>query len=89
MRMKLNKNIETIYLDDYTKDGIIIEKEFRKKIDKTDWNLYKNKKVLIKGCASVSIPTWAYLIIAAKLSHVAKIILYGEPCSAFEIFKKN
>ena len=81
--------METIYLDDYTKNGIIIEKEFRKKIDKTDWNLYKDKKVLIKGCASVPVPTWAYLIIAAKLSHVAKIILYGEPCSAFEIFKKN
>ena len=81
--------METIYLDDYTKDGIIIEKEFRKKINKTDWDFYKDKKVLIKGCASAPIPTWAYLIIVAKLSHVAKMILYGEPCSAFEIFKKN
>ena len=81
--------METIYLDDYTENGIIIEKEFRKKINKTDWNFYKNKKVLIKGCASVPVPTWAYLIIVAKLSHVAEMILYGEPCSAFEIFKKN
>ena len=81
--------METIYLDDYTENGIIIEKEFRKKINKTDWNFYKNKKVLIKGCASVPVPTWAYLIITAKLSQKAKLILYGEPCSAFEIFKKN
>ena len=85
----MNKKIETIYLDDFTNDGIIIEKEFRKKIDSTDWNLYKDKKVLIKGCASAPIPTWAYLIITARLTSVANRILYGELCSAYEIFKKN
>ena len=85
----MSKKIETIYLDDFTNDGIIIEKEFRKKIDSTDWNLYKDKKVLIKGCASSPIPTWAYLIITARLTSVANRILYGELCSAYEIFKKN
>tara|TARA_B110000014_G_C19973763_1_gene504169 strand:- start:408 stop:653 length:246 start_codon:yes stop_codon:yes gene_type:complete len=81
--------METIFLDDFTTDGIIIEKDFRKKINEIDWEIYKNKKVLIKGCASAPIPTWAYLIITAKLSHKAKLILYGEPCSAFEIYKSN
>lgn len=81
--------METIYLDDFTKDGIVIEKEFRKKIDDTDWNLFKNKKVLIKGCSKAIIPTWAYLIITARLSLKAKLILFGEPCSFFEIYKSN
>ena len=87
--MKMSKNIETIYLDDFTNNGIIIENKFRKKIDEIDWSFYKNKKVLIKGCASAPIPTWAYLIIATRLTEQASLILYGEPCSAFEIYKKN
>ena len=81
--------METIFLDDFTTKGIIIEKEFRNKINSIDWNIYKNKKVLIKGCASAPVPTWAYLIITAQLSQKAKLILYGEPCSAFEIYKSN
>ena len=47
-----------------------------------------NKKVLIKGCAAVPIPTWAYMILTAKLTKYAKYISYGEPCSSFEIYKK-
>ena len=81
--------MEKIELDDFLTDGILKEKDFRTKIKEINWDIYKDKKVLIKGCASAPIPTWAYLIIVAKLSHVAKMILYGEPCSAFEIFKKN
>ena len=81
--------METIYLDDYTKDGIIIEKEFRKKIDKTDWNLYKDKKVLIKGCASIPVPTWAYLILTAQLAQVADKIYYGEPRYAVKVFNRK
>ena len=81
--------METIFLDDFTTKGIIIEKEFRNKVNSINWNIYKNKKVLIKGCASAPVPTWAYLIISAKLSQKAKLILYGEPCSAFEIYKSN
>ena len=65
------------------------EKDFRDKINAVDWEIYKNKKVLIKGCSSAPVPTWAYLIITAQLSQKAKLILYGEPCSAFEIYKSN
>ena len=81
--------METIFLDDFTSEGIIIEKKFRKKINKIDWKIYKDKKVLIKGCSKVPIPTWAYLIIATRLTPFAKLVLYGEPCSAFEIHKKT
>ena len=80
--------METIYLDDYLKDGILLEKYFREKVNTTDWEFYNNKKVLIKGCASVPIPTWAYMILTAKLTKYAKYITYGEPCSSFEIYKK-
>jgi len=80
--------METIYLDNFTKEGIIIEKDFRSKVKETNWGSYKNKKVLIKGCSSAPVPTWAYLIVATHLSQYAKIVYYGESCSLIPIFNK-
>ena len=79
----------TIYLDDFLSEGILKENDFRDKIDTIDWSLYKNQKVMIKGCTSVPVPTWSYLIITAQLALYADQILYGEPCSAVSIFKKR
>ena len=81
--------MKTLYLDDFLDDGIIKENSFRKKIELFDWKQFNNDKVLIKGCASAPIPTWAYLIIATKLTEHASDILFGEACSAVKIFKKN
>ena len=77
--------METIHLDDFLENQILIEKKFREKIDTTKWDNYKNKKVLIKGCAQVPIPTWAYMIITTKLIKYAKNIYFGESCSAIKI----
>ena len=81
--------METIYLDDFLTDGIIKETDFRNKISSVDWSIYKNKRVMIKGCTSVPVPTWSYLIITAQLALHADQIVYGEPCSAIKIFKKK
>jgi len=80
--------MEKIELDNFLTDGILKEKDFRNKIKDIDWNIYKDKKVLIKGCTSVPVPIWSYLIIATRLSHVAKQVYFGEPCSAVDIYKK-
>ena len=81
--------METIYLDDFLTDGMIKEKDFRVLIKEFDWSKYQNKKVMIKGCTSVPVPTWAYLIITAQLVKISNQILYGEPCSAVKIYNKN
>tara|TARA_Y100001960_G_C14447347_1_gene715602 strand:+ start:56 stop:304 length:249 start_codon:yes stop_codon:yes gene_type:complete len=81
--------MEKIELDDFLTDGILKEKEFRTKIKEINWGIYKQKKVLIKGCTTVPVPTWSYLIITAKLTHIAKSIYFGEPCSAVEIYKNE
>tara|TARA_B110000116_G_scaffold200814_1_gene175737 strand:+ start:51 stop:290 length:240 start_codon:yes stop_codon:yes gene_type:complete len=78
--------MDTIYLDDFFDQGLIKEKLFREKIEATPWDKYKDKKVLIKGCAKSPVPTWAYLIITAKLTSYAKSIYFGEPCSAIKIY---
>ena len=80
--------MEKIELDDFLTDGILKETDFRIKIQEIDWDIYKDKKVLIKGCTSVPVPIWSYLIITAKLTGTAKSIYFGEPCSAIDIYKK-
>ena len=43
------------------------------------FNKFANQKVIIMGCAGVTVPTWAYLIIDAHLAQVADKIYFGEP----------
>ena len=81
--------METVYLDDFLTNGIIKETDFRKKINLVDWSIYKNKRVMIKGCTSAPVPMWSYLIITAQLALHADQIVYGEPCSTVKIFKKK
>ena len=87
--MKSGNKIETIDLNDFLSEGIIKEKKFLEKLEGINWSLYSNKKVLIKGCASVPVPTWAYMMITAKLTQFANQVLYGEICSAYTIYKKD
>ena len=81
--------METILLDDFLDQGIIKEKSFREQIDCLDLKKYEGKKVIIKGCASVAVPTWAYLILTAHIAQVAEKIYYGEPRYAVKIFSKK
>lgn len=81
--------METILLDDFLDEGIIREKSFRKMVNDLDFKKYHNKKVIIKGCASVTVPTWAYLMITAQLAQVADKIYYGEPRYAVKVFNRK
>ncbi len=66
--------MKTILLDDFLDEGIIREKSFQKMMDDHDFDQYQNEKVIIKGCASVMVPTWAYLMLTAQLAQVANKI---------------
>tara|TARA_B100000029_G_scaffold460431_1_gene491409 strand:- start:4130 stop:4372 length:243 start_codon:yes stop_codon:yes gene_type:complete len=79
--------MQTIIIDDYLKNGILIEKEFRKIINNINWKNFENENVLIKGCSEFIIPTWAYLLITAKLVRYAKNIYYGDLKSPIMIYK--
>ena len=81
--------METILLDDFIDEGIIREKSFREKIDTMDFNKFADRKVIIKGCAGVTVPTWAYLILVAQLAQVADKIYFGEPRYAVKIFNRS
>jgi len=49
---------------------------------------FKDKPVIIKGCANKPIPETAYIQLIEKLQPVAKSIMFGEACSTVPLFKK-
>ena len=81
--------MKTILLEDFLDDGIIKEKSFREKINLMNFEMFSDAKVIIKGCAGVTVPTWAYLIIVANLAQVADKIYFGEPRYAVKIFNRT
>ena len=50
---------------------------------------YQDQRLVIKGCGDIEIPTAAFMAITAKLSTIAKSVMYGEPCSTVPIFKRK
>ena len=67
----------------------LINTIFLKKIGAVDFEIYTDKRVVLKGCGDVQVPETAYLEITSKLRPYAKSIMYGEPCSTVPIYKKK
>jgi hypothetical protein len=62
---------------------------FTKALSKIDIQSYADERVVVKGCADIDIPVFAYVEITRQLSKVAKSIMYGEPCSTVPIYKRK
>jgi len=60
---------------------------FTEVIEKIDISPFRNKPIIIKGCANKPIPKTAYTILVQKLKPIVKSIMYGEACSTVPIFK--
>ena len=84
----------TTYLTPFTKKVIVgnlkdIETAiFHDIIHEFPLDNFKNKPVIIKGCANKPIPETAYIQLIEKLQPVAKSIMFGEACSTVPLFKK-
>ncbi len=46
-----------------------------------DWSVYEGKRVLLRGCSSLSIPSSVYTEAAFYLGKIVKKLSYGEACS--------
>lgn len=62
---------------------------FTELLQNLDVSEFKDKPVIIKGCAHKPIPQNAYVLLAQKLQPVAKSIMYGEACSSVPLYKKR
>ena len=50
---------------------------------------FKNKPVIIKGCAHLNIPENAYILLTQKLKPIVKSLMFGEACSSVPLYKKS
>jgi len=62
---------------------------FDRAINKLDVEKYRDERIVIKGCGDIPVPVSAYVDLTAKLTGVAKSIMYGEPCSTVPIYKRK
>ncbi len=69
----------TIDLKDNLENGFLLrEKEFREFIKQTDWTLYQDKYVAVYCSVDAIIPKWAYMLVASRLSGIAKFVVFGD-----------
>ena len=62
---------------------------FQEIINELDVDAFKDRPVIIKGCANKPIPETAYSQLIERLQPVAGSILFGEACSTVPLFKKT
>jgi hypothetical protein len=56
---------------------------------KLDMEQFKGQRIVIKGCGDRQVPDAAFVQITQQLTHVARSVMYGEPCSTVPVFKKS
>lgn len=75
---------KTVFGDLKTLEIAIFEEELSK-VDPQD---YIDARVVIKGCSDREVPVSAYVRLTELLQPVAKVLMYGEPCSTVPLYKK-
>lgn len=60
---------------------------WKEAVNRLDIQLYKDKRVLMKGCTEVEVPLDAYVALVARLGSVVKSLMFGEACSMVPILK--
>lgn len=63
------------------------EKIYEEVLAGIDWEDFRGKKVVIKGCSKVEVPDSIYLEVVRFLQPVVTSLMFGEPCSTVPIFK--
>ncbi len=62
---------------------------YQKALSEIDFELFRNQKIVIKGCGNLPVPINAYVEISRLLLPIAASIMYGEPCSTVPVYKKK
>jgi len=57
---------------------ILKEKDFREKVDAINTDEYKDAYIYIYNSIDTIVPLWAYFVLTAKLTDVAKKIVFGN-----------
>ena len=88
-----NSGLVQVNLDDYYPQGeramfdieslltngfVLVEKDFREGLKKTDWNNYADQYVAVICSADAIVPLWAFMLVASYLKPFAKKVVFGD-----------
>ncbi len=73
----------------FLSDGVFLERNFLEKAEKFDWEQYRNKQVLVRGCNSAIIPPWAFMYISGKLAPLAKTVRFGNEHDNIVVYRAS
>lgn len=62
---------------------------YLQEIQKLDIEIFRDQRIVIKGCGDIYVPTSAFVALTARLTGIAKSIMYGEPCSTVPLYKRK
>lgn len=88
-----NSKLITIDLEDFYPEGervlfdiskwldqglILREKDFRERVKNHNWEQYNGKYIALTSTTDAIVPSWAYLLIATKISPFSKKLVVGN-----------
>lgn len=65
------------------------KKLFDQLLSTFDWEVYRDARVVVKGCSDKQIPAEVYVEITRRLRPIVKSLMFGEPCSTVPLYKQK
>ena len=62
---------------------------FIRSIQSIDKEVYRDARVIVKGCGDIELGAYAFVEITKLLQPIVKSLMYGEPCSTVPLYKKK
>jgi hypothetical protein len=63
---------------------LLKEKDFREKLEATDWSQFSGKIVAVHCSTDAIIPMWAFMLVSSKLKGIASEAYFGNKSTAIE-----
>lgn len=80
--------MEVLDFSVFITDGRLTESAFFEKVDQFDWDAFRDKAVLVRGCKTAIIPPWAFMAVASRLAQVARRVQFGSEHSPVTVFTR-
>ena len=72
----------------FGREADLLRDFFLHALEHEDFEAYRDRIVVVKGCGSRVVPTSAYLDAMQRLQRVARKVMYGEPCSSVPLWRR-
>ena len=86
LTVRLNNVNSEIY---YGNKNTVFQKLILQNIRLSDASIFKNKKVIIKGCSNIPLNESLYIAITKNLQVHVSSLMFGEACSSVPVYKRK